>query len=152
MSSVKEKMLADLKLKGVGESHSRTVITARDVSMAIDEPEARGGSNTGLTPTESIIASLIGCTTVVVHRLAEREGVSIKGLAVDALAKFDRRGVSLSEEVECPFPEVRLDIRLDSDANPEQRKTLESDLGRFCPISKVLRGSGAKVVESWTHG
>lgn len=146
---MKKDMFADLKLMGVGETHSRTRVRARDVATVIDEPVARGGSNEGPTPTESIIASLIGCANVVIHRLAQRDNVDITELSIDAVAKFDRRGVSLAEEIVTPFPEVTLEIRIGSNATPEQIKVFQDDLGRFCPISTVLRGAGTRIVENW---
>ena len=66
-----------MKLEGSVKSHARTDILARDVESVIDEPTVRGGTNLGLTPTETLMASLIGCTNVISHRIAERINVKI---------------------------------------------------------------------------
>lgn len=139
-----------LKLEARSASHARSIVTARDVSVSIDEPMARGGTNTGLTPTESLIASLIGCANVVIHRLAHRDGVKISALEIDAAAQFDRRGVSLEEAIETPFPSVTLNIRIAADATPEQLAALQRDYPRFCPVATVMRAAGADVAERWS--
>ena len=67
----------NMKLEGASKSHARTDILARDVESVIDEPVARGGTNLGLTPTETLVAALIGCTNVISHRIIEKMGFKI---------------------------------------------------------------------------
>ncbi len=31
----------------------------------------------------------------------------------------------------------------------EQLETIKTDLGRFCPIAKVIRGAGTSIAEDW---
>lgn len=150
MVAVKPKTMVDMALSGEGETHARTRIRVRDVEGIVDEPEARGGTNQGLTPTETLMASLIGCTNVITQRIAHGMGVRIGALSVDAKARFDRRGAALEEEVERPFSDVRLAIRIRTDATPEQMTAIKADLGRFCPIAKVMRGAGIAIDEDWT--
>jgi len=146
---IKQKLLVDLKLKGTGETHARTRVRTRDVETVVDEPPVRGGTNEGPSPTETLMASLIGCTNVITHRLAERMGVKIADLAVDAHAKLDRRGVALEEEIAVPFPEITMKISLRTNATPDQIATLSADLGRYCAIAKVIRAAGTNLVEEW---
>ena len=150
MSNFKMKTVVDMKMKGDVKTHARTDISVRDVSTVIDEPEARGGTNQGLTPTETLIASLVGCTNVITQRIAEKMGIEIGQMQVDAAAKFDRRGVALEEEIEVPFPTVVLDIDIQTNASEEQMTQLRADLVRFCPIAKVIRGAGTTIEENWT--
>ena len=92
--------LVKMKVEGSSKSHSRADIISRDVESVIDEPEARGGTNLGLTPTETLLASLIGCSNVITHRIAEKHGVKIENLDITADAKFDKSGASIIEEIE----------------------------------------------------
>src|SRR6516164_11118792 len=57
-----------------------------------------------------MIASLLGCTNVILNRVAEKNHVEVQALSLAAEASFDRRGVMLEEEVAVPFPEIRLTI------------------------------------------
>ena len=92
--------LVKMKVEGSSKSHSRADIISRDVESVIDEPEVRGGTNLGLTPTETLLASLIGCSNVITHRIAEKKGVKIEYLDITANAKFDKSGASIIEEIE----------------------------------------------------
>lgn len=147
---IREKTLVTLKVSGQCPSHSRTDIKARDVTAIIDEPEARGGTNAGPSPTEMMIAALIGCTNVITHKCAHAHGVDIKAMSIDVDAQFDRRGVTLQEELEVPFPEMTLKIDLTSDADEDAIEKVKTDLAKYCPVSKVIRASGTVISEQWT--
>ena len=75
MATVKEKTLVTPKMDEVCVSHARTGLSTRDVTIHVDEPVARGVTNLGLRPTESVIAGLLGCTTVITNRIAHSVGV-----------------------------------------------------------------------------
>ena len=138
-----------MKVEGSVKSHARTDILARDVESVIDEPNVRGGTNLGLTPTETLMASLIGCTNVISNRIAERLKVKINKMDINVEATFNKDGVSLSKEVEVPFPEINLNIKIDTNASKEQLETIKKELKMYCPISKVITNSGSKINDIW---
>ena len=141
--------LVKMKVEGSSKSHSRADIMSRDVESVIDEPEARGGTNLGLTPTETLLASLIGCSNVITHRIAEKEGVNIENLEITADAKFNKSGASIIQEIEVPFPEIILNIDMKSNANEDQFNKIKGQLKMYCPISKVITNSGTIIIENW---
>ena len=149
MTKMAQKSEVIMSMSATGETHARTKINIRDVSSVIDEPEARGGTNQGLTPTETLMASLIGCTNVISKRIAHKMGIELGEMDIQLSAKFDRRGTMLEEEIDVPFSEVTMDIEIDTDATEEQINMLKIDLAKFCPIAKVLRGSGVNIIENW---
>ena len=149
MTNMTPKTEVTMSMSATGETHARTKINIRDVSSIIDEPEARGGTNQGLTPTETLMASLIGCTNVISKRIAHKMGIELGEMDIQLSAKFDRRGTMLEEEIDIPFSSVTMDIEIDTDATEEQMTALKTDLAKFCPIAKVLRGSGVKIIENW---
>ncbi len=149
MVTIKPKTKIEMKLSGTGETHARTRIEVRDQASVIDEPEERGGTNQGLTPTETLMASLIGCTNVITQRIAHHMGVQVGSMDVRLSAQFDRRGVLLAEEVDRPFDDIVLDIEIATDATSEQMDMIKSDLQKYCPIAKVIRGTGASLQENW---
>lgn len=149
MTNMAQKSEVIMSMSATGETHARTKINIRDVSSVIDEPEARGGTNQGLTPTETLMASLIGCTNVISKRIAHKMGIELGEMDIQLSAKFDRRGTMLEEEIDVPFSEVTMDIEIDTDATEEQINILKIDLAKFCPIAKVLRGSGVNIIENW---
>jgi len=150
MMTVKPKTVARMRVAGEATSHSRTDVTVREVATTIDEPEERGGTNKGLSPTEMLMASLIGCMNVITHKIAAANGIQIAAMSVKADADFDRRGVTLEAEVDVPFPEIRLKVDLSTTASESEIKIVQRELAKFCPISKVIREAGTKIVEEWT--
>jgi putative redox protein len=130
-------------------SHSRTDIAVRDVAVTLDEPLERGGTNLGLTPTETLMAALIACTNVITHKVAHKNGVHIKSMHVRAEAQFDRRGVTLQQEIDVPFPAVTLYIDLETDADAAAIERVKRELAMFCPLAKVLRRAGSELREIW---
>ena len=149
MTNMAQKSEVIMSMSATGETHARTKINIRDVSSVIDEPEARGGTNEGLTPTETLMASLIGCTNVISKRIAHKIGIELGEMDIQLSAKFDRRGTMLEEEIDVPFSEVIMDIEVDTNATEEQINMLKIDLAKFCPIAKVLRGGGVNIIENW---
>ena len=149
MTNMTQKSEVIMSMSATGETHARTKINIRDVSSVIDEPEARGGTNQGLTPTETLMASLIGCTNVISKRIAHKIGIELGEMDIQLSAKFDRRGTMLEEEIDVPFSEVIMDIEVDTNATEEQINMLKIDLAKFCPIAKVLRGGGVNIIENW---
>jgi len=95
------------------------------------------------------MAALIACTNVISHKCAKKHGVELKAMTIDAESTLDRRGTQLLEEIEVPFPEIRLLIDVTTDASEADMKKVKADLRRFCPISKVIRNSGTELEEIW---
>lgn len=148
--AIRMKTVVMMKTHGDCASHSRTDISVRDTGSVIDEPEARGGTNAGPSPTETMVASLIGCTNVITHKCAAAHNVKIEAMSIDVDAQFDRRGVTLAEEINLPFPEMTLKVNLTTTADEASIEKVKTDLARFCPISKVLRQAGTIIHENWT--
>jgi uncharacterized OsmC-like protein len=149
MVTVTQKSVVSYRLEGACPSHTRTEVKVRDVEATIDEPRERGGSNLGPTPTEAVFAALLGCTNVVLHRIAARMGVPIENLSLSANAQFDRRGVLMEEEIAVPFPEAKLEVRFDTTASAAQVAELRTALARYCPVSKLLRQAGTRLEETF---
>jgi len=70
-------------------------------------------------------------------------------MSIDAESALDRRGTQLIEEIEVPFPKIRLVINVTTDASEGEMDEVKADLHRFCPIAKVVRNSGTEIEEIW---
>ena len=150
MAAIREKMVVRWRMEAEAASHSLTRATVRDVSMLIDEPLERGGTNQGPTPTEALVAALVGCTNVISHKIAHKDGIELKDMHITADVQFDRRGVTLQEDVAVPFPEITLKIEVRTAASQEQMQQLQAQLAMFCPLAKLIRASGTVLNEQWT--
>ncbi len=149
MPTPKMKTVVQLHAEATCPSHSRADIAIRDLTFSIDEPLERGGGNSGPTPTDTALAALIGCTNVIGHKCAAKLGIDIGHVKIDATCAFDRRGVTLSEEIDVPFQRIDLDIEVDGDASDGDLKTLAAEVQKYCPLSKLFRAAGTEIVEHW---
>lgn len=150
MVTIKPKTVVSMKVHGACTTHARTDVSVRDITVTIDEPAERGGSNEGPSPTEALLASLAGCTNRITHKVAAANDVDIQDMSVDIEARFDRRGADMKEEIDVPFPDIDLKIRITTDADDAAIEKVKTDLHRFCPISKVIRQAGTQIHEEWT--
>ena len=147
--AITQKTVVRMTLDAECPTHARTNARAGKHEIVIDEPAMRGGTDHGPTPIETMLAALLGCTNVILNRVAEKNDVAVKDLSLQAEASFDRRGVMLEEEVAVPFPEIRLTINLTTPARDDRVERVRADLGKFCPVSKVIRQSGTRLEEIW---
>ena len=146
---MKPKTVIQMKVEAKGQSHSRTNLAVRNLRFAIDEPEERGGTNAGPTPTEGAVSSLIGCTNVIGNKCAAKLGVDIGHLEINAVCDFDRRGVTLAEEIEVPFQKLTLTVIADGPCSDEDLQRVAAETAKFCPLSKLFRGAGTEITEIW---
>jgi len=149
MSAPKMKTVVQLRAEAACPSHSRADVTVRDLTLSIDEPLERGGTNSGPTPTDTALAALIGCTNVIGHKCAAKLGIDVGHLTISATCAFDRRGVTLSEEIAVPFQRIDLDVKIDGEASEDDLKKLAAEVQKYCPLSKLFRAAGTEIVEHW---
>ncbi|WP_420402365.1 OsmC family protein [Nisaea sp.] len=143
------KMTVTTSVSGVGASHSRTDISVRDVTSVIDEPEARGGTNAGPAPTETALAALAGCTNVIANKCAASLGVDIGHLTISVDCRFDRRGVTLTEEIDVPFKSIEMIVEADGSASEGDLARVASEVAKYCPVAKLFRQAGTEISEVW---
>ncbi|WP_206057282.1 OsmC family protein [Nitratireductor sp. XY-223] len=130
-------------------SHSRSDIAIRDLEFSIDEPLERGGTNAGPTPTDTALAALIGCTNVIGHKCADSLGIDIGHLEISAKCTFDRRGVTLEEEIDIPFRKIELSVTSHGGATQEDLERVAAEVKKFCPLSKLFTAAGTEIEEIW---
>ena len=150
--AIKMKTTVKLRAKADCPSHAKSDIAIRDLNFAIDEPTERGGTNLGPTPTDTVIAALIGCTNVIGHKCASKLGVDIGHLKIDAICDFDRRGVTLEEEIEVPFEALTLKVVSDGAASDEELQAVAVEVAKFCPLSKLFENGGTALTVTWSNG
>lgn len=147
--NVRMKTTVKLKAEATCPSHSLSNVAIRDLTFAIDEPTERGGTNQGPTPTDTALSALIGCTNVISHKCAKALGVDIGHLQIDVVCEFDRRGVTLAEEIEVPFVAITQTVVSDGAATEEDLRSVAAEVEKFCPLSKLFIAAGTKVETVW---
>lgn len=151
MAVPQPKNIVKLRAKAQSPSHSLSNISIRDLVFSIDEPEARGGTNLGPTPTDTALAALVGCTNVIAHKCAETLLIDIGHLDISAVCDFDRRGVTLQEEIDLPFTKIKLTVLADGSASDVELTKLAEEVSKYCPLSKLFKQAGTEIEESWSR-
>lgn len=149
MAGIRMKSSVKLRARASCPSHSRSDVFVRDLSFVIDEPTERGGSNAGPTPTDTALAALIGCLNVIGHKCATQLGADIGHLDISATCDFDRRGVTLQDEIEVPFTSVIVTILSDGTADQDMLTRVGAETEKYCPLSKLFRAAGTHVEVHW---
>ena len=146
---IRPKTTVKLRAEAECPSHSLANVGIRDLTFAIDEPTERGGTNLGPTPTDTALSALIGCTNVIGHKCANKLGIDIGHLKISAVCEFDRRGVTLEEEIDVPFSKIQLNIETSTEVSQDDLDRLATEVAKFCPLSKLFRQAGTAIDENW---
>lgn len=149
MVNIKQKTTVKQRIAASCPTHSRSDITVRDVAFTIDEPVERDGTNLGPTPTETALAALAACTNVIGNKVAHKLGLGVSNFNVSIVSDFDRRGVTLSEEVDVPFEAIKLRVELTTSATQVEIDQLSVEVAKYCPLAKLFRQSGTRLEEEW---
>jgi putative redox protein len=106
-------------------------LTARHHTLVADEPQDRGGADSGPTPQELLALSLASCTAVTLEMYAARKDWDVGKLEVDVDYEPPERGSSAHFDVV-----IKLPVELAKD-QLERLKVI----ARKCPVHRTLKGA-----------
>ena len=101
---------------------------------------AAGGDGTGACSGDMLLDALVACAGVTLNAVATAMGIAIRGGSIIAEADMDFRGtLGISKEVPVGLTKVRLQFKLDTDAEQAQVDKLIQLTERYCVIYQTLR-------------
>jgi putative redox protein len=105
-----------------------------------DEPKAVGGTGTGPSPYDFLLASLGSCTSMTIAMYARRKGWPLAGVTVE----LRHSKIHAADCLECEAREGRIDriernIQLSGSLTEEQRLRL-LEIANKCPVHRTLTG------------
>jgi putative redox protein len=104
-----------------------------------DEPDSKGGTDTGPTPYEMLLGALAACTCITMSMYARRKGIALEGVSVGYV--FERVHADDVQEAEDPsrgyIERVTSEIEIRGDFTDAERDRLRSIAVR-CPVHKTL--------------
>jgi uncharacterized OsmC-like protein/alpha/beta superfamily hydrolase len=121
-----------------GRDHYRTEITADRHSLLADEPTEYGGTGTGPSPYDYLLASLGSCTAITLRMYADRKKWPLDRITVRL--KHDKIHATDCEECETEtgnVDQIEREITLEGDLNDEQRGRL-LEIADKCPVHRTL--------------
>lgn len=133
------------RVSGHNEGSTRSVMSVREHTLVTDEP----ASNTGATPLEMTLASLIGCEGVIINRCAEAMRFRYTGVDISGEGEVDQRGSRGVRGVRPYFTWVKLEIRVRTDEPAERFERLRRNVEYRCPVMNLFREAGVDVQAEW---
>lgn len=113
-------------------------VEIREHRLTVDEPEARGGTDTGPTPTELLAGALAGCTAITIEMYADRKGWDLGRVEVS---------VDYGDPSSAGTPSYRVRITSPAALTDEQRERILVIAGK-CPVHKTLTAQDVKIEDS----
>jgi uncharacterized OsmC-like protein len=116
-------------------------VAADRFDIRVDEPETRGGSDTGPQPTDYLLAAVASCFVLALVYSARKRDVTLPSVAVSVTGTYDGpRFAEIAIEVVSPLP--------DGDAG-----RLIASAERVCYVTNTLRRPPAITVRhTWREG
>ena len=117
----------------------RTEVRIRDFRFDVDEPPLIGGTDTGPTPVELVLAALGTCQEIVYATYARVLGIPLDGLEVSAEGRLDLRGFFGVAEVPAGFQDVTFTVDIASPAPAADVARLVEAVNAHCPVLDILK-------------
>ena len=141
----KKKAIGIRRVTARNDASTRSVMKVREHDVITDEKE----SNTGPTPLEMTLSSLLGCEGVIINRCAEAMRFKYSGVEMDAEGEVDQRGSRGVRGVRPYFNWVRLNIRVHTNESPERLAKLAKNVEYRCPVMNLFRAADVEVKVDW---
>ena len=117
----------------------RSEVKLRHHALTIDEPTGIGGSDSGPTPVELVLAALGTCQEITYRAFATALGIPLEGVAVTVEGDIDFRGFfAIDETVRPGFGALRVKVNLQSTASALDRARLIAAVNQHCPVLDML--------------
>jgi len=115
-----------------------TKIIAGSHEITADEPESLGGTDTGMSPYELLLAALGSCVSITLRMYAKRKGWPLEGVEVRLEHdKIYARDCDTCETEKGKLDQIGLVIELRGPLDNEQRTRL-MQIARMCPVHRTL--------------
>ncbi|WP_223423149.1 OsmC family protein [Tateyamaria pelophila] len=140
-----KKALGIRRVSARNEASTRTVVMVRDHVVITDEKE----SNTGPTPLEMTLSSLLGCEGVIINRCAEAMKFNYTAVDLEGDGEVDQRGSRGVQGVRPYFNWVKLRIRVHTEETQERFERLTKNVEYRCPVMNLFKSADVDVQITW---
>jgi uncharacterized OsmC-like protein len=129
-------------IKAEAETHTKTIVKARNFEMIIDEPKNLGGTDSGANPAEYLIGALSGCLNVVGHLVAKEMNIALSGLEIDIEGNLDPAKFMGKDTTErAGYCCITVNMRPETDASEEQLQNWIKAVEERCPVSDNIQNA-----------
>jgi putative redox protein len=129
--------MSDVIVRGGGSGFSQEV-RVDGHRLTADEPPAAGGTDTGPSPYDLLLAALGTCTSMTLAMYARRKGWALEGVVV----RLRHEKIHAQDCAECETQEGKIDriereITLEGPLGGEERARL-LEIADRCPVHRTL--------------
>jgi putative redox protein len=137
MSLMPSAAKTSVMVRGTGSGFAQEIL-AGEHRLVADEPLSAGGTDTGPTPYQLLLAALGTCTSITVEMYARRKNWPLEGIVV----RLSHSKIHAEDCFECQTEAGMLDridreIELHGSLTPEQRLRL-FEIAEKCPVHRTL--------------
>lgn len=119
------------------EPYSVSISNSRH-SWSGDEPEHKGGADTGPSPYELLLSSIGACIVITARMYARRKGWPLDGVSLELEhTRIQARDCPDCETERGQISEIKLHLHLQGALSQEQRERIFEIAGR-CPVKRTL--------------
>lgn len=111
----------------------------RGHKVVIDQPANAGGTDTGPTPLELMLASLAGCIGTIGRIVAMQKRIELRGMEIKVEGPLDVDGL-LGKPIDgrVGFEGFTITVDVDADMTDEEKNTFIHEVDARCPVSENL--------------
>lgn len=113
----------------IAQAKYQTIVTAGGHSLVADEPVDKGGSDTGMSPFDLLLASLASCTIITLRMYIDRKMWIVNEIAICLELFKTEKGTFIDSK-----------LHFKGELTDEQKKRLLT-IADACPIHKILVGN-----------
>lgn len=126
------------------------ISTGEGHTIRTDEPEERGGTNTGAAPLYHLAASLAACQTVQIHKVAEAMRFEHGDINIDCSATTDLiEGLEGNANGVMHFCEAELIIDIETNESEKKIERLKKLSEDRCPVGRLFIEAGYPPRMTW---
>ncbi len=111
----------------------------RGHKAVIDQPANAGGTDTGPTPLELLLASLAGCIGTIGRIVAMQQRIELRGMDIKVEGSLDTDGLlGKSIDGRVGFEGFTITVDIDADMTDEEKEAFIHEVDARCPVSENL--------------
>lgn len=114
----------------IGRDHYQTRLDNGRHQFLGDEPADAGGTDTGPTPSELVLAGLATCTAATLRMYADRKGWDLEKIDLVLTLEIEKNGA-------IQVGHIRRNLTLHGNLSEDERKRL-LDIAEKCPVHRLL--------------
>jgi uncharacterized OsmC-like protein len=129
--------MSQVVVRGSAAGFAQEIVAGRH-RIAADEPVSAGGTDTGLSPYDLLLAALGACTSITVGMYARRKGWPLEEVTVNLRhSEIHAQDCAECETKEGMLDRIERDVHFAGSLTAEQRTKL-LEIANKCPVHRTL--------------